>query len=89
MTGVENERMRELQALRVRRRNKARGVYNRSPHETLASPLLPPWMTPSSLETASPLGISVSNFTAPDVRQKRKVESREYPSSIGSLGSNY
>jgi len=89
MTGVNDERMRQLQALRVRRRNKARGVYNRSPHETLSAPLLPPWMTPSSLETASPLGMEIAHFTAPDVRRKKQVESREYPSSIGALGSNY
>ena len=88
---IQNEqRVNELQRLRALRRSKARGEFNWSANEVLANPLLPPWMTPSSLETASPLGVDLSNFTGMDVREtKRPRPNREYPSSIGALGSNY
>ena len=84
------KRMEELQRLRAMRRAKARGQYMRSPSEALSNPLLPPWMSPSSLEIASPLGIGISNFSGMDVREtKRPVATREYPAEISGLGSSY
>jgi len=88
---MQNEkRFRDLQRLRATRRSKSRGDFHWSANEVLSNPLLPPWMTPSSLETASPLGVDLANFTGMDVREtKRPMPNREYPSSIGELGSNY
>lgn len=83
------ERFKSLQMLRARRRAKTRGDFQKSPHELLATPSLPPWMTPSSLETASPLGEGFAHFNGMDVRKSRTVPAREYPSSIGQMGSNY
>ena len=79
------QRFQQLKMLRARRRASARGNYQPSPQEARSSPLLPPWMRPSSLETASPLGVDIPR----DIRVKKKRMEREYPSSIGSLGSNY
>lgn len=88
---IENQdRFNELQRLRALRRSKSRGEFNWSASEVLSNPLLPPWMTPSSIETASPLGVNLSNFTGMDVREtKRPMHNREYPSEISGMGSSY
>lgn len=86
----ELDRFEELKQLRAIRRRKSRGSYQRSPSEVLSNPLLPPWMSPSSLETASPLSTDLLSFSGMDVREtKRPVSNREYPAEIGGLGSSY
>ena len=85
----ETSRWDELQKLRALRRKKAQGRYDISANETLSNPVLPPWMTPSALETASPLGVVPAEFTGMDVRNVRKAPTREYPSEISGYGSSY
>ena len=84
------DRFEELKRLRAIRRAKSRGQYTRSFGEVLSNPLLPPWMSPSSIETASPLGADLLSFSGMDVREtKRPVANREYPAEISGLGSSY
>ena len=82
----QEQRFHKLKLLRAKRRASARGEDTPSPYESLASPLLPPWMRPSSLETASPLAVDIPKSR---VRKTQPATTREYPSSIGALGSNY